>query len=127
MMRLLRNYIFWSYERGSIQYDVMVTAIILFVLVGPHFIDFKAKPTKTVPLRSSEVLVKSSSSSDTGVVSLMYEIRADDLEGAATEEQRKAALLRVIAPISGDVTLESYRPVVDGKGKVVAYDATVRR
>lgn len=121
MMRLLHNYIFWSYERGSIQYDVMVTAIILFVVIGPRFIDFKDEPTKTVPLRSSEVLVKSTGAS------MVYEVRADDLGGAATDEQRRAALLRVIAPISGEVTLESYRAVVDTRGKVVAYDATVRR
>ena len=59
MIRLLRNYIFWSYERGSLHYDVMVTAIMVFVFVAPQFIDFKDTPVKTVPLHSSEVLVKS--------------------------------------------------------------------
>ena len=121
MMRLLQNYIFWSYERGSIQYDVMVTAIILFVVIGPRFIDFKDKPTKSVLLRSSEVLVKSNG------LSLVYEVRADELKDATTDEQRRAELLRVIAPISGEVTLESYRAVVDTRGNIVAYDATVRR
>jgi len=122
-MKLLGSYVFWSYERGSIQYDVMVTAILLFVFLGPRFIDFKDKPVTTVPLRGSEVLVKSSSLNG----DLTYEVRADDLGGASTDDDRRTALLRVIEPISGEVTLERYQPVLDAKGKIVAYEATVRR
>jgi hypothetical protein len=124
MMRLLRSYFFWSYERGSIQYDFMVTAILLFIFVAPRFIDFKDKPITSVPLRSSEVLVKSSNAN--GHV-FTYEVRTDDLGDEATDNDLRAALLRVIEPISGEVSLEGYQPVVDAKGKVVAYDATVRR
>jgi hypothetical protein len=122
MMRLLGSYIFWAYERGSVQYDVMVTLILLFIFVGPRFIDFKDKPVTTVPIRASEVLVKSASNGD-----LKYEVRAEDLGGAAGDVDLRVALLRVIEPISGDVTIVGYQPVVDTKGKVVAYDATVKR
>jgi hypothetical protein len=122
-MRLLGSYIFWSYERGSIQYDVMVTAILLFIFIGPRFIDFKDKPVTTPPIHGSEVLVKSSSANG----DLTYEVRAEDLGDASTDADRKAALLRVIEPISGDVTLERYQPVPDTKGKIIAYQATVRR
>jgi hypothetical protein len=124
MMRLLGSYFFWSYERGSIQYDVMVTAILLFIFVAPHFIDFKDKPVATIPLRSSEVLVKSSTADGHRFT---YEVRTDDLDGATTDAQIRAELLRVIEPISGEVTVVRYQPVVDAKGKTVAYDATVRR
>ncbi|HZL25390.1 MAG TPA: hypothetical protein VFC39_02535 [Acidobacteriaceae bacterium] len=122
MMRLLGSYIFWSYERGSVQYDVMVTAILLFIFVGPRFIDFKDKPVTTVPIRASEVLVKNAANGD-----LTYELRVEDLGNASTDDERRAAIKRVIEPISGDVKVESYRAVVDTKGKVVAYDATVKR
>jgi hypothetical protein len=33
MFKLIRNYIFWAYERGSFHYDVMVTAILIFMFV----------------------------------------------------------------------------------------------
>jgi hypothetical protein len=122
MMRLLGSYIFWSYERGSVQYDVMVTAILLFIFVGPRFIDFKDKPVSTVPIRASEVLVKNAANGD-----LRYEVRAEDLGGVTADGDVRKALLRVIVPISGDVTIEGYQPVVDTKGKIVAYDATVKR
>jgi len=122
MMRLLGSYIFWAYERGSVQYDVMVTVILLFIFVGPRFIDFKDKPVPTPPIRSSEVLVKNTGNGD-----LRYEVRAEDLGQASEDADLRKALLRVIQPISGDVTIQAYQPVFDAKGKVVAYDATVKR
>jgi hypothetical protein len=126
MTRLIRSYFFWSYERGSFHYDVMVTAILLFVFVSPHFIDFKDKPVTTVPLHGSEVLVKEASG-NSNEARFVYEVRAEDLDGASTDVEIRRALLSVIEPISGEVKLEQYKPVPDTKGKIVAYDATVLR
>ena len=57
-MKLLKSYLFWTYERGSVHYDVMVTLILIFLFVSPQFIDYGARPVATVPLRDTEVLVK---------------------------------------------------------------------
>ena len=126
MIRLIRNYLFWSYERGSFHYDVMVTAILLFVFVGPHLIDFKDKPVTNVPIRASEVLVREAGSNG-NIARFVYEIRVEDLAGASTDTDLRAAILRVIQPIAGDVTLQSYKPLIDSKGKIIAYDVTVLR
>lgn len=126
MIKLLRNYLFWTYERGSFHYDVMVTLILLFLFLAPRFIDFKDKPVETVALQSSEVLVKEAGSNDEGSL-FVYQIRAEDMQGAATDSDRQAAILRVIEPISGEVTLERYEPVHDTHGKVIAYNAWVIR
>jgi hypothetical protein len=108
----------------------MVTLILVFLFLGPRFIDFGDKPVATVPLRASEVLVKSE-----GVVGahtrFLYEIRVDHNSGAPspdqTEVERRAAILRVVEPISGEVTLDHYEPVLDAHGKIVAYDAWILR
>ena len=126
MIRLLRSYIFWTYERGSLHYDVMVTLILLFLFVGPRFIDFKDKPVNNVPIRSSEVLIREAGSSG-DQARFIYEIRAEDLDSVATDADLRTAILRVIQPIAGNVTVQSYRPLTDAKGKVIAYDATVLR
>ena len=125
-MKLLRNYIFWTYERGSFHYDIMVTLILLFLFVSPHFIDFNDKPVTTVPLQHSEVLVKEQGGAG-GETRFVYEIRVDDLHGAKTDTQMRDAILKVIEPIAGEVSLQQYAPVLDTKGHVVAYDATVLR
>jgi hypothetical protein len=126
MFKLIRSYIFWSYERGSVHYDVLVTAILVFMFVSPHFIDFNDKPVETVALHASEVLVKEAGSSGQSS-RFMYQIRADEMGAAATDDERRAAILRVIEPISGEVSLERYEPVYDSQGKLIAYDAWVLR
>jgi hypothetical protein len=126
MLRLIRNYIFWAYERGSFHYDVMVTAILIFMFVSPHLIDFKDKPVETVALHASEVLVREAGTSG-GSSRFIYQVRADDMSGARTDPERRAAILRVIEPISGEVSLERYEPIRDVQGKIIAYNAWVLR
>ena len=126
MLKLLKSYFYWTYERGSFHYDVMVTLILIFLFFSPRFIDFKDRPVETVALRSSEVLVKEAGTEGRSA-RFLYQIRADDMGGASTDDERKAAILRVIEPISGEVTLERYEPVRDAQGHIIAYNAWVLR
>jgi hypothetical protein len=126
MFKLLRSYIFWSYERGSVHYDVMVSAILIFMFLSPRFIDFKDKPVETVALHASEVLVKEAGTEGSSS-RFMYQIRTDEMGGATTDAELRAAMLRVIEPISGEVTLERYEAVHDAQGKIVAYNAWILR
>ena len=129
-MNLLKRYFYWTYERGSVHYDVMVSLILVFLFLSPRFIDFGDRPVATVPLRDSEVLVKEAGTSGQKN-RFIYEIRASNTTGSPNPSQsdtdRRAAILRVVEPISGEVTLDHYEPVLDAKGKVVAYDAWVLR
>jgi hypothetical protein len=124
--KLLRSYFFWTHERGSFHYDVMVTLILLFLFAGPQFIDFKAKPVETVTLDASEVLVKEAGTTEAGKI-FLYRIRAEDMHGATTDSDLQAAILSAIEPISGHVTLRRYEPVRDAKGKIIAYNAWALR
>jgi hypothetical protein len=129
MGKLLRSYFWWTYERGSFHYDILVTLILIFLFASPHLIDFKDRPVETVALNSSEVLVKEAGTSN-GASRFIYQIRADQPggpEASQTDDQRRAAILRVVEPISGAVTVERYEPVLDSHGKVVAYNAWVVR
>ena len=126
MFKTISSYIFWSYERGSYQYDIMVTLILAFMFLSPRFIDFNDRPVETVALHASEVLVKEAGR--VGASSrFMYQIRADEVGPATTDDQRRDAILRVVEPIAGAVDLERYEPVLDAQGKVIAYNAWVVR
>ncbi|MHB1700119.1 MAG: hypothetical protein ACYCSN_08250 [Acidobacteriaceae bacterium] len=121
MLRILRNYIFWTYPRGSFHYDVMVTLILVFLFASPHWINYKDKPVYAYPLHRNSVLVTSE-----GGNSFVYQMSADEMDGKIGEEAQRAAILRVIEPISGEVTLDRYEAVRDAKGNVTAYRAWVR-
>jgi len=126
MFKLLRSYFWWTYERGNIHYDVMVTIILLFLFVGPFVINFHDRPVETVALHSSEVLVREAGTS--GERSrFMFQVRADDMRGAANDAERQAAILRVVEPISGEVKIDHYEPVRDAQGKIIAYNAWILR
>jgi hypothetical protein len=124
--KVIKSYFFWTYERGSMHYDVMVTLILIFMFLSPRLFDFKDRPVETVALHASEVLVKEAGTSGDSS-RFMYQVRADDMQGATTDDERRAAILRVVEPISGEVTLERYEPVRDVQGKVIAYNAWVLR
>lgn len=130
MLKIFRSYFWWTYERGSFHYDVMVTLILLFLFLGPRFIDFRDRPVETVALHSSEVLVREAGSE--GETSrFIYQIRADDVQkivgGDNNDAATRSAILRVVEPIAGEVTLERYQPVRDAQGRIVAYNAWITR
>jgi hypothetical protein len=120
-MRFLKSYLFWTYERGSFHYDVMVTLILLFIFVSPRFVNYGDKPAERVPA-SGELLVTSGQG-----LSLIYQINVKALDTTDGEATLKASMLRVIEPISGGVAVDRYEPVKDTFGKLVAYRVWVRR
>ncbi|MGA8150591.1 MAG: hypothetical protein WB952_06555 [Terriglobales bacterium] len=116
----IRSYILWSYERGTIQYDVMVTLILLFVFLSPLIINFKDKPVEHNPHRTGVVVVPDEQGG------LIYQV-----EGSAVTETDSGAirseLLRVIEPISGEVSITKIEPVRDRSGRVLQYKVWVER
>jgi len=72
------------------------------------------------------VLVKSQGSAN-NEARFVYDIRVDDLHGAKSDAEIRAAILNIVEPIAGNVTIEKYAPVTDVKGHVVAYEATILR
>ena len=130
MPNLLSRYFWWTEERGSLHYDVMVTLILIFMFVAPRFIDFKDRPVETVALNSSEVLVRADGQPAATPASSTRSAPTSpaDRSRIRTRIPASAAILRVIEPISGAVTLQRYEPVYDTTGKkVIAYNAWVVR
>ena len=53
--RLIVRTVFWSYERGTWPYDVMVAAIVIFVLCSPFVIRFNDQPQVGPAVRATHV------------------------------------------------------------------------
>ena len=115
-----RGYLFWTYERGSLHYDVMVTAILAFIFISPHYLNFKDKPIERNPHQTGVIV------NPDGRGGLYFQV---DAAAVSTQPGTDidTALLRVIEPIAGEVKLVSYKPVTDPKGHVTAYMVRVER
>jgi hypothetical protein len=118
--RTIRGYILWSYERGSLHYDIMVTLILIFVFVSPRFINFKDKPVE----RNSHL---------TGVMVIpgengefIYQIQASAVN-TATGANVSKQLEQIIEPISGAVSVTKYEPMKDGQGHLQSYKVWVKK
>ncbi len=118
--RTIRDYIFWSYERGTIQYDVMVTLILLFVFLSPKLINFKDKPVEHNPHRTGVAVVPD------GNGGLIYQIEAAAVAGK-DDDAIHDQLLEIIEPISGEVSITKIEPVHDSAGRVLSYKVWVAR
>jgi hypothetical protein len=120
LWRTIRGYFWWTYERGSFHYDVMVTVILLFIFVSPRYINFNDKPVDRVP-HPTEVIVNPD-----GEGGFIYQVSAKAVDNK-TGADLDSALLRVIEPISGEVRMVERHPVFDAQGKVMAYKVRVSR
>ena len=118
--RTIRGYILWQYERGTLHYDIMVTLIILFVLFSPRVITFNDKPIARNP-HPTDVVVTTDAQGQ-----LLYQVEASAVSPGNDDAVREQ-LLRIIEPISGAVSIESYETVKDSKGQVQGYKVLATR
>jgi hypothetical protein len=118
--RTIRGYIFWSYERGSLHYDIMVTLILLFVFVTPHFINFKDKPVERNPHLTGVVILPG----DKG--EFIYQIPAAAVNAGTGQDVRRQ-LEEIIEPISGAVSITRYEPEKDSTGKLQTYKVWIEK
>src|SRR5271169_2720079 len=118
--RTIRGYIFWSYERGSLHYDIMVTLILLFVFVSPHFINFKDKPVERYAHLTGVVVIPGEKGE------FIYQIQASAVNTAAGGDVRRQ-LEQIIEPISGAVSITRVEPLRDASGRTLSYKVWVEK
>ena len=118
--RTIRGYILWSYERGTLHYDIMVTLILLFVFVSPYYINYKDKPAERNPHPIGLAIIPDQQGG------FIYQIPAAAVN-ASSDADISAQLLRIIEPISGAVTITKYEAVKDRRGHLQSYKVWVEK
>jgi len=118
--RTIRSYVLWSHERGTIQYDVMVTLILLFVFLSPKLINFNDKPVEHNPHRTGVVVMPD------GQGGLIYQVEGSAVT-AQDDAEIRAQLLGIVEPISGEVSITKVEPVRDRAGHTLGYKVWVER
>jgi len=120
LWRTIRGYLWWSYERGSLHYDIMVTLILLFVFLSPMVINFNDKPIQRSPQATGVTVTPD------GAGGLVYQIAAVAVSGTRDEDVRDS-LRRVIEPIAGEISITKYEAVRDAAGRIQSYKVWVVR
>ena len=107
MWKAIRSYVWWTHPRGSLQYDVMVTLILAFIFISPHYINYRDKPATPATLGSYLIPVDHSST-DTPPID-------------------RAALRRALPPHTGSIEIDHYEPLQDPGGNIAAYRVWIKR
>src|SRR5437763_4187376 len=106
--RTIRGYILWSYERGTIHYDVMVTLILIFVFLSPYWINFKDKPIERNPHPTGVSVLPDTQGG------FVYQVEGTAVAGKDDGAIRDD-LHRIIEPIAGGaVSINKYEILSDG-------------
>lgn len=115
----IKSYIWWTYPRGGVHYDVIVTLILAFIFLTPLWVNFRDKPQPRPP-HQTEVVVQQEGDG------FLYTVDASAVQ-PGSDTQTRDALLRIIEPIGGYVTIDHYKSLQDSSHKIVAYKVWVHR
>jgi hypothetical protein len=119
-MKILKNYFFWTYQRGSFHYDIMVTLILLFLFVSPVFINFHDRPEESIS-RGHGMLVHAGPNGK-----FTFEVGADQIPETADTNRLRSELESSIAPVAGAVSIDRWQEQKDSSGRVESYKVWAR-
>ena len=122
--QILSKTFFWSYERGTWQYDVAVILILLFVLATPRRW-FRDKPESGEPAAPGQVqLISQQGNRQT------YRVDARILAPPtklALQNDLHIALQEALPELhNGDFSIAKIEPLRDEQGTVTAYQVEIR-
>lgn len=129
MQKTLKSYFFWTHQRGSFHYDVMVTLILLFIFITPQpffrrILDYGDKaPTNHALMEPIQVV-------GDGDYGLVLTVPAADItvDPSADIKSVRKSLHRAIQPVTGDaVSVVRWETVPGDSGKPAQWKVWVHR
>jgi hypothetical protein len=124
MQKTLKSYFFWTHQRGSFHYDVMVTLILAFIFITPHLFNFG---DKVPPNAAMGVPIQVGGDGDHGlIITVPMNNVAVDL--SASDRVVRRALHQAIQPVTGDaVAVVRWETISDANGRPTAWKVWAHR
>jgi hypothetical protein len=124
MQKTLKSYFFWTHQRGSFHYDVMVTLILAFIFVSPQLWNYGDKPSAHEAFAGPIQVVGD------GDHGLVVTVQASDVlvNPNADDKTIRKALHEAIEPVTGDaVFVVRWETVSGSDGKPAAWKVWAHR
>ncbi|HVB97864.1 MAG TPA: hypothetical protein VNJ12_00830 [Candidatus Dormibacteraeota bacterium] len=125
--RLVVRVIFWSYDRGSLPYDLMVIAILLFVLLTPRKWYRDQPRWNTRPVSGQIRLLDVDPAGQTELFRVDASLFARPQPAPKLEQASRALLSRSVSSLRGEAfQVVQIQPVRGAGGAVTAYDVRIK-
>ena len=118
--QVLLSYFYWTYPRGNVHYDIMVTVILLFIFLTPQIKGW-SYGDKPSPLGGPAHPIQVTGNDGQGVIVTVQASDVSlDLHTTESDPVVKKALRKAIEPVTGDdVFVESWETGTDAQGHSV--------
>ena len=125
--RFIVRLVFWSYERGSLPYDVMVIVILLFVLLTPRGW-YHDQPKLAVRAAPNQIrLVGVDPASQTEIFRVDAALLDPAHRAPQFEQETHALLSRNVSSLRGQVFhVVQIQPVHAEDGTIICYDVRIK-
>ena len=127
LKQILTRTFFWSYERGTWQYDVAVILILIFVLLTPHTW-FRDQPQVGMPVDQQQVqLLLFSDDGHRQEYRVDARVLAPPEQTPTLQNELHQALQRALPDLrNGRFSITKIEPVRNENGTVIAYQVEIR-
>ncbi|SRR6266481_5322497 len=127
LWRAIQRVIFWSYERGTWQYDLAVAGIVLFVLFSPLVIHYTDQPSVGPPPASALVELRATAPGQISTYRVDARLLATPTRTPELEHDLHEAVRKNVQDLNhGRFEIQHIEPIRTGDGTIAYYDVSVK-
>ena len=127
LWRGILRVVFWSYERGTWQYDVAVVGIIIFVLFSPRVIHFNDQPPVGPPPSSAMIELRSMAVGQIATYRVDARLLASPIRTPELEHDLHETVQKNVEDLRhGRFQILRIEPIRGEGGTVAYYDVSVK-
>jgi hypothetical protein len=127
LWRAIVRVLFWSYERGTWQYDLAVVGIVIFVLFSPFYIHYSDQPSVGPPPATALVELQSVATGQIATYRVDARLLATPTRTPELEHDLHEAVRKNVRDLNhGRFEILHIEPVHGDGGTIVSYDVSVK-
>jgi hypothetical protein len=127
LWRTIVRVLFWSYERGTWQYDLAVGGIVLFVLFSPLVIHYTDQPSVGPPPASALVELRAVAPGQVATYRVDARLLATPTRTPELEHDLHETLQKNVLDLShGGFEILHFDPIRGEGGTVAYYDVSIK-
>jgi hypothetical protein len=127
LWRAIVRVVFWSYERGTWQYDVAVGAIVVFVLFSPRLIHYSDQPPVGPPPSQAMIELRAMAPGQIATYRVDARMLASPIRTPELEHDLHETVQRNVEDLhQGRFEIVRIEPIRGEGGTVAYYDVSIK-